>query len=141
MSRIEGLGDLNRRMKKLSTLDQGRVIRAGANTGATTVLKAARQTVPQGSREHKTYKGRWVAPGFAKRSLAKKVSLSRDKTRVIARIGVKAEAFYAVQFLELGTRHIPPRRWLTRAYEQAQTEVIRGFQRGTNRALQKIAKR
>lgn len=139
--RLEGFDELSRKFKQLGTLDQGKVIRAGGNTGATTVLKAARQTVPEGTREHRTYKGRWVAPGFAKRSLAKKVSLSRDKTRVVARIGVKREAFYAVQFLELGTRHIPPRRWLTRAYEQSQQEVIQGFARGAKRAMEKIARR
>lgn len=141
MSQLEGFEELGKKFKLLGSLEKGKVIRAGGNTGATAVLKAARGAVPQGSRPHKTYKGRWVAPGFAKRSLAKKVSLSRDKSRMVARIGVKPEAFYAVQFFELGTKHIPKQPWLTRAHEQSRPEVINGFRRGARRAMEKIAKR
>lgn len=93
------------------------------------VKREAESRVPRGDREHKTYKGRWVAPGFAARNININTYTSRDKSRIGATVGTKREAFYARQFLELGTAHIAPRPWLRPSYRSQRRTMERDFRR------------
>lgn len=138
MSQIDGIKELERKLKQLSNLEQGKVIRAGVNAGGTALIKQARQRIPRGSVPHKTYKGRWVAPGFAARSIHKKTRLARDKKSASTIIGVKQEAFYAVQFLELGTSVHPKRPWLIPSYRAARQEMIDAFESKALQFIQKV---
>jgi hypothetical protein len=55
-------------------------------------------------------------------------------------VGVAPEAFYGVQFLELGTRHIPRRPWLEPAYRSQSREVVELFRKKLKQQIEKQAK-
>ncbi len=134
--KIEGLKELSDQLSGLGANVGGKFLRSAAMSATLPVVKAARTGVPKGSIPHMTGRGkratkryntRLVAPGFASRSIARRSKLSRDKRTASVSIGVKGEAYYAVSFLELGTKHIPKRPWLTRALERNKGAVISRF--------------
>lgn len=143
VSSLEGLAELDAKLKALADPRiNSAVLRAGAVAGMRKVLAKAKATVPVGTRAHKTYKGRIVAPGFAARSLRVKGYTSRDKQRSVAMLGVAPEAFYAVQFIELGTAKIPPRPWLVPAFESTKDEAQAALRDAMLKRLDKaLAKR
>lgn len=121
---IEGLKKLLRQLKTLTRSDGGKALRRSARAAIQEPLQRARAAIPVGVDEHRTYKGRIVQPGFAKRSIRAIVTVSRDKKKVEAILGVKAEAFYAVQFVELGTTKTPARPWLRPAFQSSEAQQI-----------------
>jgi predicted transcriptional regulator len=54
----------------------------------------------KGNTAHRTYKGRLVAPGFSSRNTRIVTKADPSGTIVSAALGVRKEAFYAVQFIE-----------------------------------------
>ena len=131
---LEGVAQLTRQLDALGSLEDGKVLRAVVRAGMTPARKKARQLIPVGVDAHRTYKGRLVAPGFAQRSIVIVVSLSRDKQKATAILGVKAEAFYAIQFVEMGTSKMAAQPWLRPAFygtreeqEAALAEALRKF--------------
>jgi hypothetical protein len=54
-------------------------------------------------------------------------------------LGVRPEAFYAVQFIELGTSKIPKRPWLEPAFRQSITAVDLRFQSEIKRLIDRAA--
>lgn len=139
VSNVEGLRELDAKLKALADPKiNSQVLRAGAVAGMRKVLARAKATVPVGTVAHKTYKGRIVAPGFASRSLRVKGTVSRDKTRAYALLGVRPEAFYAVQFIELGTAKMPARPWLRPAFEASQDVAVAALRDAMVKRLEKI---
>lgn len=113
---LEGVQALMTQLEELQMLDDGKVLRAGARAAGRVVMDAARARIPVGEHSHYTYKKRLVGGGFSKRNISMKVSLSKDKQAVTLRVGTRAEAFYAPQFVELGTKWMPARPWLRPAF-------------------------
>lgn len=140
---IEGLRELDRKIRELGSLEGGKVLKQAANLATTPVVKAARARIPVSDRESlaTTYTGRKVAPGFAKRSIAKKTFLRRDRRSAIALVGVKPEAFYALQYVELGTSKQPKQPWLEPSFRETQDAQIAAFGAAVERKLLLIAKR
>jgi HK97 gp10 family phage protein len=101
---------------------QGRSLRLAVRSAIQPALERARTLMPVGVDAHRTYKGRLVQPGFARRSIRAVVSVSRDKKTASAILGVKAEAFYAAQFVELGTSKTPAKPWLRPAFRATQRQ-------------------
>lgn len=138
-SHLEGLKDLEEKLKALADPKvNSAVLRAGAVAGMKLVMKAAKEKVPVGTVPHKTYKGRIVAPGFASRNLKVKGSVSRDRQKASAVLGVSSEAFYALQFIELGTSRIPAQPWLVPAFEQTQDQAQAALRDAMVKRLEKI---
>ncbi len=100
--KIKGLKDLERKLLNISKKMSSKILRQGALQATTPAMKAMKKDAPKGKKSHRTYKGRLVAPGFLSRSIIRHIDRSRDKTIVL--IGVKKEAFYGIQFLNLGTK-------------------------------------
>lgn len=137
---LEGVAELNRKLNLLADPKENtKVLRQSAGAAMRVVQKEAKARVPQGSVAHKTYKGRLVAPGFASRSL-RVVTSARDGV-VTARLGVRAEAFYALQFIELGTSKIPRAPWLVPSFESKQHELLGALADAMRVRIEKIAKR
>jgi HK97 gp10 family phage protein len=88
----------------------------------------------------RTFKGRLKTPGFAKRSVARKSKLSRDGRTVNVMLGVKPEAFYAIQFIEFGTSRIPKNPWLEPAFRASIPAVDAKFQAELKKRIDKAAK-
>lgn len=116
---LRGFRELSAALQQLAPATGGSVLRAAARRAMKPVLDTAVNTMPEASPPYpqegrkavqpyprKTHKGRLVAPGFARRNMRIATSLSRDKTRVLAMVGPRGEAFYVTQFIEVGTsRH------------------------------------
>lgn len=94
-----------------------------AAEAAEPIAQRARALIPVGVDAHRTYKGREVQPGFARANIRVKVTLNKDKTAASAAVGVQPEAFYAVQFVELGTSKMPAQPWLRPAYAATRQQV------------------
>lgn len=119
-----GFALLAKQLRLLKKNVQGKALRAAARAAITPALERAKQAIPQGVDKHRTYKGRLVQPGFARKSIRAIVVVSRDKQKAEAILGVKAEAFYAVQFVELGTVKQGARPWLRPAFAATQQQQI-----------------
>lgn len=140
-SRLEGVGALARRLDALGKLDNGRALVASVREGIRPAVLAARAAAPVGTVAHYTYKGRLVAPGFTQRSVRAVVFVSKDKQAAFADLGVGAEAFYSLQFIELGTSKFPARPWLVPAFERTRDKQEDGIARGLEKAIDKDARK
>lgn len=84
----------------------------------------ARARAPRGSTPHKTYRGRLVSPGFAISTLHIETGVNKRSGGVWAALGVGREAFYEVQFQELGTRFHAAQPWLRPSFEESQDAML-----------------
>lgn len=137
---LEGVAELTRQLEALGKLDDGKVLRNAARAAMKPAQERAKALIPEGVDAHRTYKGRLVAPGFAKRSIRTKVSLSKDKQKATAKLGVLSEAFYAVQFVELGTSQQSAQPWLRPAFESTQAQQIDAIAVSLQKSIDKAAK-
>lgn len=127
MADIKGFKELSKQLSKLGSAAGGRALRNSAKASMRPALRAAKANVPVGSLDYNgknpypqlTYKGNEKNRGHAKRSIKLTSYLSRDKRRAGASVGVEAEAFYALQFVELGTAYIAKNPWLTPAFRSS----------------------
>ena len=121
---LKGYRELSKQLQALGAAVGGKTLRSATLLATTPVMREARRRIPVGVDAHKTYKGRVVAPGFAKRSIARKAFLSRDKSTAYCIVGVKPEAYYALQFVEMGTSKQSAQPWLEPAFRATQDEQI-----------------
>lgn len=141
-SELQGVRELSRKLDALARNVRGSALRKAAHAAVKPIVADARERIPVNkvNELHKTYKGRLVSPGFAKRSIKAVVKLSRDARAVFARIGVKREAFYAVNFVELGTSKMPRQPWLRPAFEAQQSNALRRFADVLRAVVLKVAR-
>jgi hypothetical protein len=122
---LEGARELDAKLADLSRALRGRVLKNAVESAIGKARARAEATIPTGTVAHRTYKGRLVAPGFSKRSIRVAARLDRTREKATAVLGVAPEAFYAVQFVELGTLKVGPRPWLRPAFDSTLTEQQR----------------
>ena len=105
---------------KLAKLSKGMDVKTGPQFRSilfkttTPVLRQMQAKIPVGTEAHRTYRKRLVAPGFAQRSfrrLTGKKYINRGKLSIA--MGLRAEAFYAIRFYDLGPYTISKRRQST----------------------------
>jgi len=153
---ISGYRELSRQLKAMGAAPGGNALRSAASFAMKPAIAAAKSLAPEANPPYgpystrttpldpypkKTYKGRLVAPGFAKRSVAIRAFLARTRDFVKVSLGVRREAFYAVQFIELGTSKIPKRPWLEPAFRGAISAVDAQFQSRLKALIDRAAKR
>jgi len=116
---MDGYKELMRKFDKLNAAGQAKALRAGVRAGGNVVKKEARSRIPVGDKAHRTYRGNLVAPGFARRSIKVYTFVDKRKGTVYALVGVRAQAFYAVQFVELerGKSNRKGKPWLRPAFD------------------------
>ena len=138
---LEGTRELSRQLAELGKATSGRVLKAAVTEAMMPTYAQALATVPIGTQPHKTYKGRTVEPGFAQQSLRLKTWTGRDKTAATAMVGVAPEAYYALQFIELGTSKFPARPWLTPAFEANKDRAVQEIANQMRTRIERIARR
>ena len=138
---LKGFQELQKALKDLGAEAGGKDLRAALMQASLPAFKQARANAPVGEVPHRTYRGRLVAPGFGRRSVARKSRLSRDKSTATVMIGVKPEAYYMVAFVEIGTSKMPKQPWLEPALRSTQTEVVDRFKDRLRRRIEKRAAR
>lgn len=124
---LAGMKELNDKLEKLARNTGEKVLRQSLHNSSVPVLRALRLSVPVGSTEHRTYKGRLVNAGFAKKSIRAKSFVRRGKGIAMVRIGVAKEAFYAVTFVEHGTAKMPAQPWFVDTFVNKQSEILKRF--------------
>lgn len=137
---IVGLAQLGRQLLALKASMQGKFLRASVKQGIQPALERARSLIPVGVDAHRTYKGRKVQPGFAKKSIRAVVTVARDKASASAILGVKSEAFYATQFVELGTSKTAARPWLRPAFRGTKQQQESGIAETLKKSIQDAAR-
>lgn len=143
---LEGVADLHSKLKELaSPKQQASALRESVSKPMKTVkLKAlaALSKISPGKKDiHRTYRGRLVGAGFAARSLKVVVKLSKTKQAAYAMLGVAREAFYVVQFHELGTAFLAKNPWLVPSFESSQSLMLQGVGETMKARIEKIAKK
>ena len=128
---IQGFKKLSKQLSALGPAVGGKALRSAATSAMLPALKEARQSAPVAAPPYyyggggkdpypkRTHKGRLVTPGFTQRNVRRRSRLSRDKRTVRVFLGVDSEAFYALQFIELGTSRQPKRPWLEPAFRRS----------------------
>lgn len=138
---LEGTRELAAQLAELGKATSGRVLKAAVSEAMLPTFRQALSTIPVGSRPHVTYKGRRVEPGFAQQNLRLKTWLARDKSAAAAMVGVAPEAYYVLQFIELGTSKYPATPWLTPAFEASKDAAVAEIGRQFRTRIERIARR
>lgn len=141
---LQGVAELHAKLTRLASPKEGaKALRDSVATPMRVVRKVAKQNlgrVSPGIREwHRTYTGRIVQRGFAQRSVVVQTAINRSKTMAWSKLGVRKEAFYAVQFFELGTATIGRRPWLVPAFESQRSASLRSIGMTLKKHIEKIA--
>lgn len=136
---LAGAADLIAKLQALGALDDGKIARGAVHAGMGAVLKNAQTKIPVGTRLHRTYKGRLVAPGFGRRSLRIVTTTKTDDGLIAALLGVRAEAYYETQFLEKGTKKIRGTHWLQQSFSDSQDAMKTATVAYLQKRLLKIA--
>jgi len=115
---LEGLKELDKKLGELGAKLGGKTLRSASLKATTPTVRKMKIKIPVGDKAHRTYRGRLVAPGFARRSIRRRSRFRGGKSSVS--IGVRKEAFYAVNFLDKGatvtTRKINGKRKTIKPY-------------------------
>lgn len=143
MAEIKGAKELSRKLSALGAAAGGKALRSALMSAALPVLREAQARAPVSDRDYlkKTYKGRYVAPGFLKRNIARKSILYKNKQTAKVLIGPKPEAFYGTQFIELGTSTIPKQPWLEPAFRSQKNAAVRRLSERLKSLIEKAARK
>lgn len=136
---LEGVAELTAKLTDLGVKVAAKELRGSVKAALKVVLVKARASIPIGTEPHKTYRGQLVSPGFAARSLAIKTSLNKRTGTVTARLGVSKDAYYALQFVELGTAKMPARPWLLPAFVSSEDAMLQGLAAEMRKRVERIA--
>lgn len=123
-----GLATLSRQLSKIESATATKILRSATMSATLPAVKRMKMTIPRGSKAHRTYKKRLVGPGFARRSIRRTSRIKGGRAWVL--IGVRREAFYAIQFYDRPSAitvtkrkkkavkpyTIKPKQWLTGSF-------------------------
>lgn len=140
---VQGLKELNDKLLRMEKATAIKSLRSAAVAATSPVVKEMKAAAPKGTRAHKTYKGRLVAPGFLSRSVKRMTRIDKKTGKMTLTIGVKKEAFYGVSFLDEGKQvtqrrikgkrvpikpyRIPAHRWFKRRFEKSSPKIVADF--------------
>lgn len=159
---VVGMADLSRKLKMIGDRASARAMSSAATRATTPVVKAMRSAAPVGTVGHKTYRGRWVAPGYGSRSIAKRVKFDRATGTAKITIGVRKEAFYLIQWYDqrsgrapytiTGRRvkgksvksvkpyTLPAKPWFSSVFINAQSQIVERFRAILKTSIEKAAR-
>lgn len=145
-SEVLGTRDAIEKLRELaSPKEQAAALRASVREPMKQVMQIAQANIAKispGKRDlHRTYKGRLVSAGFASRNIRLIVVMSKDKQSAWALLGVRKEAFYALQFFELGTAYISKQPWLLPAFFSSKDRSVQGVAAVLLERIEKIARK
>lgn len=123
-SQLDGVAALTAQLNELGVKVAARQMKGAVGAAMEIAEHKARAFMPTGIDPHKTYRGRLVSPGYALSTLHVEVKLNKKTGAAVASLGVGREAFYAVQFVELGTAHTPAQPWLRPAFEGSEAQML-----------------
>lgn len=142
---VEGLAVLEKRLEELGRELGGKQLRGAVSDALQPIVKQIRAAAPVGTRAHKTYRGRLVAPGFLSQSVRKRSKFYKRTGTATAQIGVLAEAFYGVQFLDEpnpgNIKHFKPQHWFRRTFIASRDNIEQRFKTRLQRRIARAIKK
>lgn len=144
-SELIGVAELHRKLRRLGDpKQQAQALKSSVAKPMQKVARVARSNLarisPGQALFHRTYRGRIVSAGFAARNVVVRTSINRAKTAAFAKLGVRKEAFYAINFFELGTATIGKQPWLVPAFESQRSAALSGIAADLRKSVLKLAK-
>jgi len=139
MAEIEGMKALSVKLNKLGASMAGKTLKQATVQAITPVKRKMRASIPVGKRGHSTFKGRFVAPGFSRRNIKHKAWLDRSTGSAVVAIGVDEEAYYAVQFVDRGTKNMSARPWFRENFFQSKGIMVARLGDVLRKKIKKIA--
>jgi len=152
-SQLEGVAELTSKIRDLSNpKETAATLRASVREpmkrvmikakGNLTIISPGRITerAKKGTLTHKTYLGNTVNAGFAQESVRMITVLSKDKQQAKAILGVRKEAYYVLQFFELGSSKTPRQPWLQPAFRSSENAMLQGIADTMRKRMLRIAK-
>ncbi len=139
---LKGVGVLIAQLRDLKALDDGKALRNAVRAGMRPALLAARANINISAlpyRLAKSYGREKVQPGFAQKNIRVVTTVSPDKQKGIAILGVRKRAFFAVSFLERGTKRMAPHPWLRPAFYSTQEAQKQALADKLKAYMQKVA--
>lgn len=148
MSKVYGIRELSQALDELGDINRSEwrsVMRSAVRNPMRRIQARAVANIakisPGKTLMHRTYLGRLVGRGFASRSIRMIVKFSKQVGSVTAILGVKAEAFYAIQFFEKGTSKIPRQPWLVPAFEAMKDTAVADVSAALAKRVKAVAKK
>lgn len=146
-SELQGVAELTAKLNALGVEVAGKNLRGAARAAMKIAFQRAQSTIPQADMGHYIYtrkrdasKKRFVWPGFALRSLRLLSTVDKKTGAARAVLGVRKDAFYAVQFVEFGTSRAPAQPWLRNALENTQSQVLAALRDDISKRLDRLAR-
>lgn len=136
---LEGVKELTAALNELGVTMAAKQLRGTVKAALEEVEHKARGRIPRGTEPHLTYRGRLVSPGYAISTLHIETGFNKRTGAVFASLGVGREAFYAVQFQELGTRFQTAQPWLRPSFIESEDSMLRGIGTELRDRVKKIA--
>ena len=145
MGNLDGVAELTRQLIALGKLDDGKVLKKAVKNAIQQAYKKAAATIPVGLEPHlvqlKKGGGKlFVAPGFAKKSLRTISTINSAKNVASGILSVRKAAYYAVQFVELGTSKYAAEPWLRPAFYEARGEMETALRETLVKGLEKAVR-
>lgn len=121
---LDGTRELTKQLLALGAKVAARELKGTARAAMKPVEAAWRARMPKHPLPHYTFRGRLVGGGFASRNIRIVTTINKRTGSAEAVIGVRREAFYIVQFVELGTSRMPANPTLVPAFEATQSQAL-----------------
>lgn len=140
-SQLEGVKELTGKLTEIGAKFAAKELRGTVEDALEEAEHVARARIPVGTEPHKTRRGRLVSGGFALATLHIETFVNKSKGTAVAMLGVAREAFYAVQFVELGTSTQEAQPWLQPAFEQSKDPMLQRLADSLRQRVEKIARK
>lgn len=135
---LKGMEELVDQLNALHSEMAVKLLRSAVGMAVDPIITEAKIRIPVGKEYHLSYKGNLLSPGFARDSIKKITTIKNGAA--VASVGVKKEAFYATQFLEVGTSHMDAQPWLQPALEAARPAVEKRLTESLRKKIKRAVK-
>lgn len=139
---VEGGEEIAAVLRAMDKSVSGKYLAQSVSAALTPIQREARRRAPKGSRMHRTYKGRLVAPGHLSRSIRKRVWRSKDGHFAAGRVGPSSEAWYGLLFGSSvqHNRRFPQDDWLTDSARALRSRTADNLKKQLLKRLERAAK-
>lgn len=140
---MSGVAALTKQLIALGKMDDGKVLRDAVRTGMKPALARAKATIPVGKKPHRLgakFGKQLVNSGYAQSTLRVITTINDQKNIASAIMSTRSSAFYAPQFVELGTRYQSAHPWLRPAFMSSRTDMEDGIKSTLQKWIEKTAK-
>jgi len=139
-STLEGVAALTKQLIALGKLDDGKALKMAVRAAMKPALARAKANIPVGTEPHRLRSGLLVAPGYAQSTLKIGVTINGDKNIASAVMSTGKGAYYAVKFVEFGTRKQAANPWFRRAFYDSRNDAEQALKDSLQRAVDRAAK-